>query len=480
MGNTNKNLMMKKNVTQDIVPAKRSIRDVELPSKAKEETRRSTKSLAGSDPFTRPVAIHTDSKSSAIEDYEPIKIEPVQRTPVPPSHDFKYTYSEPKKSNRKFLILSGMVVLAVIAFGLSAIFKSATITVTPIVQSKSIDEKFVAKKDVSTGGDLGFQIVTVTKDLEQNVDPKDVTSEQKVEKKAVGTIVIYNNFGAEPLKLVATTRFQTPEGLIFRLVSSVSVPGKYVKDGKSVPGSIEAQVVADQAGANYNIGLKDFTVPGLKSDPAKYKAVYARSKGEMTGGFSGLQKVVTKDVLLRVESDMEASLKTSLSRDVVAQIPADFVLFTGSLTFKFEPSMTATNSTGATLVKKRGVVSAIIFDKKTLTKSILSKVLPDANADLIKITNLDSLNFTLATSSVQNIGSTISFGLKGDTGFVWVIDESRLKSDLLGLSKSNANTVMSAYPSIKEAWILTRPFWNTKIPTDPKKVTIVNTLENKQ
>lgn len=474
---------MKKNVTQDIVPAKRSIRDVELPSKAKEDVRKVSKSQAGADPFTRPVTIHTSPKETPVEDFQPIKIESMQRPPappVPPAHDFKYTYSEPKKSNKKFLIIGGVVVLAVLAFALSAIFKSATITVTPIVQSKSIDEKFVAKKDVSTGSDLGYQVVTVTKDLEQNVDPKDVTSEQKVEKKAGGTIVIYNNFGVTPLKLVATTRFQTPEGLIFRLSSAVTVPGKYTKDGKSVPGSIEAQVVADQAGANYNIGLKDFTVPGLKTDAAKYKTIYARSKSEMTGGFSGLQKVVTKDVLLKVETDMETALKNSLSRDVVAQIPADFVLFTGSLTFRFEPGTTAGNSAGATVVKKKGVVSAIIFDKKTLTKSILSKVLPDANSDLIKITNLDNLNFVLATSSIQSVGSTISFNLKGDANFVWVIDESRLKTDLLGLSKSNANTVMSAYPSIKEAWILTRPFWNTTIPSDPKKVTIVNTLENMQ
>lgn len=468
--------MIKKNITQDIVPPKKTIRDVELPSRSRDEAKKASKFTTREDPFTRPVSIHTPKNTQTVHD-EPIRIDRAEKVEETPTDNYKYEYHEPKKTGKKFIfIFAGVAVLA-LAFGVSAMFKSATITVSPLVQTKTLDESFTAKKDIGSNS-LNFQVVTVTKDLEKAIDPKDITSEQKVERKAKGTIIIYNNFGVAPQKLVATTRFQTPEGLIFRLVNPTTVPGKYTKDGKMLPGSVEAEVVADQSGPTYNVGLKDFTVPGLKTDPAKYKTIYARSKSEMTGGFSGVEKTVTKDVLLKAEKEMEETLKANLSKDVVAQIPGDFVLFQNSLSYKFDPAVTVTTSAGTTVAKKKGVVSAIIFDKKALTKAVLVKVLPDANPDIIKITNLDSLAFNFATSTPLGSSlSTINFSLKGEANFVWVIDEARLKNDLLGLSKSNANTIMTAYPSIKEAWVLTRPFWNTKIPSDPKKVTIINNLE---
>lgn len=475
---------MRKNVTQDIVPAKKSIRDIELPSRnkeAKDEIKKVPKYAPKDDPFTRPVTINTPHVSSLnVSESGPIRIEPVQKNipPVPPTPpaQFKYSYQEPRRSKKKFLYFALFLLLLGGAFAASTLLKSAVVTVVPIQQSKNISETFSAKKDLSANG-LNYQVVTVTKDIETSVDPKDITSEQKVERKAKGTIVIYNNFGPGEQKLIATTRFQTPEGLIFRLVNAVTVPGKTTKDGKSVPGSVEAEVVADSAGVNYNVGLKDFTIPGLKSDPAKYKDMYARSKTEMTGGFSGMEKVVTKEVLQKAEAEMENSLKTVLSKDITSQIPAEFILFPESLSYKFEQSTTVNGSNGLPVIKKKGVASAIIFDRKLLTKAVLNKVLPDANSDLIKITNLEKLNFSyqVASSSVSTANS-INFSLKGDTEFVWVIDELKLKNDLLGLSKENANTVMSSYPSIKEAWVLTKPFWNTRIPSDPKQVTIINSL----
>ncbi|HEY0221012.1 MAG TPA: hypothetical protein VGC58_02190, partial [Candidatus Paceibacterota bacterium] len=223
------------------------------------------------------------------------------------------------------------------------------------------------------------------------------------------------------------------------------------------------------------VNLKDFTIPGLKSDPAKFKAMYGRSKTEMIGAFSGMPKVVTKEVLAKAEIEMEMSLKSSLSKDIISQIPADFVLYTNSQTYKFDPAVSATGSSGAVVLKKKGTTSAIIFNRSSLTQTILSKILPDAGENLVKIINLDSLNFALASSSQPTSGS-INFTLSGTANLEWVFDEAKLKNDLLGLSKTSANTILTQYPSIKEARITTKPFWNTSIPKDPKKVTLTNVV----
>jgi len=58
---------------------------------------------------------------------------------------------------------------------------------------------------------------------------------------------------------------------MYRIDSSVIIPGYQKVNGKIIPGSIEATVYADQAGDGYNLKLADltgdFSIPGFKGDP---------------------------------------------------------------------------------------------------------------------------------------------------------------------------------------------------------------------
>ncbi len=463
---------MKKNIVQDVVPPKKSIRNVKLSSKKEilKETKINTfeekeTSLPPKDPFVRSVPIQA-----------PIRIEPnpepiTPKFTEPTSYAYKYDYNETKKKSKKWVYISLAVLILALSFGISAMFKSAEIKVSPKQDTKELNKNFVARRDAVTG--LGFQTVTVTKDIEKTVK---ATGEEKVDRKATGRIVIYNNYNAQPQKLVATTRFQTPEGLIFRLVEPATVPGKEIKDGKAVPGSVEVTVEADKPGISYNIGLKDFTVPGLKGDP-KYTAIYGRSKTEMTGGFSGMQKIVSKDSLAQVEGEMKAGLESTLLNDIEAQIPANFISFNNGISYEMEPISQLPGSTNEdVLLRKKGKATAVIFDRGSLTKSILAETLPTVESEAVKISNLQDLNFTIASSSL-NSDKQLAFNLSGNVNFIWVFDENKLKTDLLGLSKKTALTIISKYPAINEAWVETKPFWNQTIPNNAEKVTLINTVE---
>lgn len=480
---------MKKNQVQDVIPPKKSIRNVELPSRSRSQEKATKpepqeftdpeeemEMLASkkeipvsfpkpkataktSDVFTRPVSIKTPAQTPP--------------PPIKPVSDYKYEYEEPKKPSRKGKYFALLVLLVVVGFGISAFFKSAEIKVTPLEQTKSLNESFKATKNAANG-DLAFQMVTTSKSVERTVEGG---SSQQVEKKATGTIVIYNNYSAQSQTLVATTRFETPEGLIFRLVKGVTVPGQQTTAGKTVAGSVEAVVEAEKSGASYNIGLKDFTIPGFKTDP-KYKFVYARSKTSMTGGFSGLQKTVSQADLDKADADMQTELKSSLAKDIVTQIPENFILFDNSLSFSFDPITQTTSASGSVVLNKKGTTNAVIFDRALLSRAVLAKILPDAAPDIIKVTNLSTLAFTYDPKVIfdPNSSLTLSFNLSGTADLVWTFDENKLKTDLLGLSKTNAKAVISNYKSIKEAWITTSPFWNQSIPSDPSKVTLINTL----
>src|SRR5581483_7412448 len=283
---------------------------------------------------------------------------------------------------------------------------------------------------------------------------------------------IFDNYSAQPQKLVATTRFQTPEGLVFRLINPVTVPGKQ----GGVPGSVEVTVAADKPGDAYNICLEDFTIPGFKGDP-KYSAIYARSKTPMTGGFTGLQAAVSAADISQADTDLQTELKASLITDLSSQIPANFVLYPQSMSFSFNPVRQSSSGSGSAVLTKTGTANAIIFDRSALTAAILSKISADTQ-DTIKITNLQDLNFAYTDPNIDiTQANTATFTLNGTASMVWVFDQNKLKSDLLGKSKNDAESLIATYPSIKEAWIETKPFWNQSIPGDPAKVTLVNTAE---
>lgn len=456
---------MKKNILQDVIPPKKSIRNIELPSRSRKVTEKPAIEEVKI-PLKQEEAPHKPRPHH--KPHEEIRL-PKEEKPTP---SYKYEYDVPRKSSKKFVYLAGSLFILALAFGISALFKSAEVRVIPKQETKTLTETFTAKKDATTG--LAYQLVTITKDVEKTVE---ATSEQNVEKKATGRIIIYNNAGTQPQRLVATTRFETAEGLVFRLINNAVVPGRSVKDGKTVAGSLEVSVEADKAGDQYNVGLKDFTIPGFKGDP-KYTQVYARSKTVMTGGFSGMQKVVSKEVMDNAETELEAELKTALSKDVSSQIPDNFVLYGSSLSYKFEPVTQANSANGGAIIRKRGVANAIIFDKGSLSRVITTKLLPEETDDIVKIINLEQLAFSFAATDSfnPNTSTSVTFDLKGEPHFVWVFDENKLKSDLLGLSKKSAKNVIGSYKNITEAWVETQPFWNQTIPGDPEKVKLINTL----
>ncbi|MFA7216666.1 MAG: hypothetical protein WC095_01640 [Candidatus Paceibacterota bacterium] len=458
-----KNEPTKKNIVQDVVPGRRSIRNIELPNRRKSNTLGRDHRLERKDPeeeFTRPVSI----KKEIIKENE--KIEDAND-----AYSYEYEDDTPK-SSKKLLYVSATIAILVIAFGVSALFKKAVITITPQSKVVSLDASFKAQKD-STGGTLGFQVVSVTKELQKDVE---ASGEENVSIKSKGVITIFNNT-SQSQKLVATTRFETPEGLIYRIPNAVTVPARTVKDGKTIPGSIDSTVEADGPGDKYNIGLKDFKIPGFKGD-AKYDQIYGRSKSEMTGGFQGVRKVVSEEVLSGANVQLENDLKSSLSSEIKSQIPNNFVLYDSGVSYEFSATSQSETTENNASIKKRGTAYAFIFDKTALTREIVENLMPESAEDNIRISNLNALDFSFMGSIAEaEKNSVLDFKLVGQPEFVWVFDENSLLLELSGLGKVDAKQAISKYPSIKEAYIKTYPFWNGSVPKNVDKIQIINTLD---
>src|ERR1035437_3469211 len=118
---------MKKNIVQDIVPpSKKSIRNIEIPS------RRMKVDDTKDENFVQPKKSDEVKTPPPSFDYS-ASLMPTKETP--PESLYKYQYDQPKKPSRKILYTTAIVFIIALIFGISALFKSAKITVASKSQS---------------------------------------------------------------------------------------------------------------------------------------------------------------------------------------------------------------------------------------------------------------------------------------------------------------------------------------------------------
>ena len=427
---------------QDVIVQKKSIRDISLPKRRIDTSKNNT-------------PIIND------EDTPPKKIN---------SYNFDYNNDE-EKGGRKGLYVSLFIFIIAIIFGISSLFNKAKVEVVVKNKVLPISLSYSAKKDAPSG-EFGYQVVSVSSVTEEIAK---ASKEEMTESKASGQIIIYNT-GSKPQKLVTNTRFETPNGLIFRIQNDVTVPKSSTLSGKSVPGSIEALVYADKAGENYNTDLTDFTLPGLKNTSA-YKEVYARSKTKIQGGFSGMMKVVGEETKKEIGSKMDQKLKEDLTNQITSQIPENFIVFKNGIEFLIESPNQKKSDGENVIISKKGIANALIFDKKILTSQITKDINSDINItefEDVSLQNLSDLNFDFASGTNIKSSNEVKFNLSGDLNIIWNFDENELKNDLLGINKNKMNgLLMSKYTGIEKADASIFPFWKTSFPLKIDKIEIV-------
>lgn len=444
---------MARNPIQDIVPNGRSIRDIPLPE------HRMPKKVR---PAHKPT--HKEEKEEVIE-YETEHYNGSDNDALRSARQEFESRSERFRNGRKWKwtgIVAGVLAVIILAIFVSNIFHSSVVAVTPRTAVATIQENLTARK-APAAGDLAFTAITIKEIGSQKVT---ATGEERVDKAATGIIVVYNNYSSASQRLVKNTRFETPEGLIYRISDSITVPGKK----GNMPGSVEATVTADATGDKYNVGLKDFTIPGFKGDP-RYDTFYARSKTPLAGGFTGTIKVVADADRKKAQEEIETKATMDLLKQVNAQVAPSSIFFDKAYTVTCTPLQQETVSEKEALIRMDCALSAVVFDRQSLSSHLAKKYVSNYEGEEILVNNLESVTLT-PQANFDPTAQGISFGLSGNAVFEWVYDEASLKSDLVGKPKSEAVSIMQQYPMIQKADISIRPVWRRVFPQSVKDITI--------
>lgn len=405
--------------------------------------------------------------------------------------NFKTTMYEPQNNasygsnsglRLKTKLLIGVIILTIICavgFGVSAKFAKISVEITPRQGRLLVSNVYEATKN--SNDILKFVLASNMQAEEKVALP--TSGSEAVKEKASGQIIVYNNHSSASQALVANTRFETKDGLIYRIDKPITIPGQSKgTDGQITPGQITVTVFADQPGDKYNLATEvDFSIPGFKGS-AKYNTFYAKSKGPMTGGFIGDRPKVTAEDLAKAKTELEEKLLTSLAKKLGEQVPEGYYLFGDAVIADFVHQISAdsTKSNQAILhVKANG--TGILFDKKELASYLAKQQVAGYQGEPVDILNWESFKFSLLNKDKISPSSLdkVSFKLDGTGELVWLFNEKELKNELQKAGAKDYKRVFEdSFKMITSADIIFTPPWIRSIPSNPDKIGIKIRLNN--
>lgn len=401
----------------------------------------------------------------------------------PESQDYKNV----NLSNRfwKYFPVFGAVVLLIMGLAAAYLFlpkANIRIFTKSKVQSLDMQIKGVAEFLEADLGKLSIPAKAVSQDIEVTKTFDATGGKSASNQKAHGIITIYNEYSSSTQPLVATTRFLSENGKVFRLVKGVIVPGTSSVGGEIKPGAVEAEVIADGAGEEYNIEPTKFTIPGFQgSGNDKYTKFYAKSSKAMAGGKNGpgLVKTVTENDIANAKSSIVADIREKAKEQIKNESGQNEIILDDALQVEnITYASSAKNGEVAesfTLTAK-GRASAVIFVEDDVLKLAAEQI--NKNKDKTSATiGKDAVSLEFGKADVDIAKGTILISVHVTGKAADTIDLSNLKRGILGKSEDDFKAYLKQYNQITGAEIeYWPPFISGKIPAYESRVTI--TLDN--
>lgn len=274
--------------------------------------------------------------------------------------------------------------------------------------------------------------------------------------KAGGLIKVTNTSkSAQPL--IATTRFQSADGKIFRTKKRADVPAG---------GSITVEVEADVAGPSGNGPAGRYTIPGLSQ--GRQKDVYGDAASALTQASRKIPKVAQADL-----DNAKSAIQTALSKDLITafkgQLKFGEELRTESIISqvtnvtakaKVGDNVPTFDATGELLARAVAVMPA----KFTQTMTDILKTAADKDYREFVSLNPTSLRLTLAPDA-NNPANLIATLLASASTFMTPDSPNLGKDKMLGRSEKELRNYLATFPDVADVKLDLTPFWAKRIPT---------------
>lgn len=386
--------------------------------------------------------------------------------------DSSFSKEKNRVINETTLIIGGLVSIGIILFVYLGWFvlPNASITITMRQKTIQFDESVMVSQNYTkteiTDSKilLRGQLVSSTGNISLPVSGIKQSNESAT--RAKGIIKVFNNYGTAPQKLVATTRFQAPDGKIFRTQSDIVVPGGTMVKGILNPGSINVDVIASEVGDSYNIPpVEKWVIPGFKGTP-RYEKFYGVSESAMEGGQNSVVITVPSSTEGETEETVIEKLRTSLEEKKKIVDAVGLKVPDGATSFVVTKKDLQYSSSAESLLYVEGTLREIGFSEEDLKSAIFDKTKKEAGEKM----RMRSVNISYVTSTPDFSAGSLSMKIKGSIAFEEDVDVESLKSLILGKKTDEVRSYILSLPWVESANISFRFPWLSRIPSDPQKV----------
>lgn len=370
-----------------------------------------------------------------------------------------------KGKNLNLIFLSSAVlVLAIVLF---SFLGNAQVIIKPQKQKLDFELPVTVSTntaDIETGSNkIPGQFLSFKAEASKDFP---VTGEEEVVRKARGEITVFNNFNSDPQNLVATTRFASSKGLIFRITRPITIPGAKLVNGKLNPGSVTVEVIADKPGQEYNINADRFTIPGFAGTP-KFTSFYGESSQPMARGMIGRAKIVT-------EKDFNQA-KEAVTKEALDKSLENLKNKTGNLQI-LEPinnDLVSLKSTAEIDDSTEGFAMTAVAETKTIgfSKDDLFQIIEgfiNKNGNLMLLKDEASVDYKNVKYDFEKNILTFTVLVKGEAAAR--VNEDKLVEGLLGLKQNQIKDYLLGFKEIESARVVLSPFWVKTVPKNKQDI----------
>jgi hypothetical protein len=398
--------------------------------------------------------------------------------PIHPERNFALPQFKPRSMKRLAkkvgITLVGAGVIAVGWWLAVAVLPHAAISVTLVKNTNPFNVVVETSRSIVAVSTAASGTVALPGELlvnRKNVSMEfQTTGREKVEVKAKGRLTVSNAFSSESQVLVATTRFESPEGKVFRLVERTVVPGAKIESGRIVPSTIDVAVIADAPGDPYNVNASaGWHIPGFKGTP-KYEAFTAEAKTPLSGGFIGERPVPSMEEIAAAREKVKQTLQEGLVNQMSALHAEGMKLLESASRFSVvsEDVSSREDTPGVFSMYIEAELREIIFDERMLKDALVTL----AKAGSIDPTDVHDFTIEYENVRVDFQNGAMSFPVSGTVVLKRALSADEVRAGILGKDEATLRSFILGLPGVERASVLLTPFWVGRVPTNGEKVTV--------
>lgn len=327
-----------------------------------------------------------------------------------------------------------------------------------------------AKTQVIVGTDIVVEEKTLDCPFSQEFSATGVKASNS---KASGTIRVYNAYATSPQTLIATTRFVSDGGKLFRTPQKIVIPAAHYEGGKLIPGEVDAFVEAGEPGDDYNIGPSTFSLPALAGTP-RYTAFYAKSFQSMKGGSKSETTQVTRADLDNAQKTLTAtslencqkSLESSLSLEKYVVLPEAL----GSAVVELNPLAKEGQAVQNFVFQMKIKATGLVFKKQDLESFARTYLLTQVPEGKNLAQNSVAVSYLLKTVDLERKKITLNVEMSGQ--IYPTIDENRIKEVVKNQRPDEMTASLRQFSEIAEFQARLWPFWASRAPLETTGITV--------